>query len=51
MNTLEFGRDLTLITGVRIESDNNDYMSKFSPRGISGFPFPFGELKDTISKL
>lgn len=51
MNTLNFGRELTLITGVRIEQDDNDYGSKFSPRGLSGFPYPLGELKDTTSSF
>ena len=31
MNTLNWGQDLTFIAGVRVETENNDYFSKFSP--------------------
>ncbi len=48
MNTLNIGREFTVIAGVRVESDNNDYLSLYTPRPISGFPFPTGELTDTV---
>ena len=51
MNTLDFGRELTLITGVRVESENNDYGAKYTPQGISGFPFPQGVLEDTTTNF
>ncbi|MFA6456339.1 MAG: TonB-dependent receptor [Bacteroidota bacterium] len=47
MNTLNIGPQLSFITGFRIESDDNDYHSKFTPKTVSGFPFPTGELRDT----
>jgi TonB-dependent receptor len=48
MNTLNIGRELTFIAGVRIESDNDDYSAFFTPYNLSGFPFPEGVLIDTI---
>ncbi|HCA80371.1 MAG TPA: TonB-dependent receptor [Bacteroidetes bacterium] len=48
MNTLNFGPLVTLVAGVRIESDDNEYESKYTPKPLSGFPFPFGELRDTL---
>ncbi|MFH0991091.1 MAG: TonB-dependent receptor [bacterium] len=47
MNTINFGRTVSLILGARWESDDNDYMSKYTAKPLSGFPFPFGELRDT----
>ncbi|HTR80991.1 MAG TPA: TonB-dependent receptor [Bacteroidota bacterium] len=49
MNTFNFGREVSLILGARIEADNNDYTSKFTPNPISGFPFPQGILHDTTA--
>ncbi|MGA3288328.1 MAG: TonB-dependent receptor [Bacteroidota bacterium] len=49
MNTLNFGQDVTLIAGVRVEKENNDYGSKFSPQKLSGFPTVSGTLKDTMA--
>ncbi len=40
MNTLNIGSELTVILGVRIESDNNDYTSNYMNQTLSGFPFP-----------
>ena len=48
MNTFNFGRVTTIIAGLRLEDDDNDYMSKYTPKALSGFPFPFGELRDTV---
>jgi TonB-dependent receptor len=49
MNTLNFGQDVTLIAGVRVETEYNDYGSKYSPNGLSGFPTVAGTLKDTTA--
>jgi TonB-dependent receptor len=37
MNTLNFGTFATLIAGVRIEADNNDYTALYSPTILSQF--------------
>lgn len=47
MNTIDFGRDVTLIAGVRVEREQNSYHSRYAPRGISGFPIPAGLVSDT----
>lgn len=49
MNSLHIGPDITFIAGLRVESENNDYKSKYSPFGLSGFPAPVGILRDTAS--
>ena len=49
MNTLNLGRLITFIAGVRVESENNDYATKYSPGILSGFPSPQGEIRDTSS--
>jgi TonB-dependent receptor len=38
MNTFNFGSSVTFIAGVRVESENNDYKSKYSTSALSGFP-------------
>jgi TonB-dependent receptor len=48
MNTLNLGSQLTFIAGIRMESDNNDYNSRFTPIPLSGFPFGQGILQDTL---
>ena len=47
MNTFNFGQEVSLIAGVRVEAENNDYASRFSPADLSGFPTPAGLIKDT----
>jgi len=47
MNTLNFGRVVTLITGIRMEKEQNDYKSKFSPGSLGGFPIRSGAIRDT----
>ncbi len=47
MNTLTFGQDITFIAGLRVESEDNDYLSKFTPGKLTGFPSPSGIVKDT----
>jgi len=49
MNTLNWGQKATLITGLRMENENNDYDSRFSPVTLSGFPVPKGVIKDTTA--
>ena len=47
MNTLNVGPNLTLITGLRMETEDNDYNSKYTLKDLSGFPVPKGTLRDT----
>ena len=49
MNTLHLGPDISLITGLRMEQEDNDYKSRYSPSGLSGFPAPGGILRDTTA--
>jgi TonB-dependent receptor len=47
MNTVDIGQDLTFIGGVRVETEKNDYLSKYAPNPLTGFPTPAGLIKDT----
>ena len=47
MNTMNIGQFVTFIAGLRVESENNDYKTKYSPGPLTGFPTPQGTLKDT----
>ncbi|MBN1893560.1 TonB-dependent receptor, partial [bacterium] len=47
MNTLNFGQTVTLISGVRMEHEEDDYTSRFTPGTLSGFPVPTGVIRDT----
>ena len=51
MNTLNIGRNVTFIAGVRVESESNDYISRFVPGtgSLGGFPTPTGQVKDTAT--
>ncbi len=49
MNTLNVGQNVTVIAGVRIENEDNDYLSTFMPRPVSGFPVPSNSIMDTTS--
>lgn len=49
MNTLNFGQDVTVIAGVRVEDENNDYVSTFMPGPVGGFPVPTNTIRDTSS--
>jgi TonB-dependent receptor len=49
MNTFNVGRLITFIVGLRVESENNDYSTRYSPLILSGFPSPQGEIRDTSS--
>lgn len=49
MNTLHFGPRVSLIAGVRVERENNDYLTRYTPDDLSGFPVPKGAYRDTSS--
>ena len=49
MNTLNIGQMTTLILGVRAESENDSYNSKFSKTALTGYPTVTGILKDTTA--
>mgnify|MGYP000004232738 CR=1 FL=1 len=49
MNSFNIGQKVTWIAGVRVESENNDYKSRFSPSDLSGFPVPTGQIRDTTA--
>lgn len=49
MNTLSFGQTATFIAGLRVESEVNDYGSRYSPSGLGGFPIPSGGISDTTA--
>ncbi len=51
MNTLNFGEAVTFIAGVRVEKENNDYHSKYTPTGLGGFPIPSGTIADTTANF
>ncbi len=47
MNTFNIGQKITWIAGIRAETENNDYDSRFSPSDLSGYPVPDGLIQDT----
>lgn len=49
MNTLNYGQDITFIAGVRMETEDNTYKSKFTEGKLTGFPTPAGTVKDTTA--
>ena len=49
MNTLNIGQQLTLIGGVRIEQEDNDYRSTYMPNPVGGFPVTARSIRDTTS--
>jgi len=49
MNTLNIGQRVTLIAGVRIENEDNDYISMYMPKPVHGFPLPKDCILDTSS--
>jgi TonB-dependent receptor len=50
MNTFNFGSLFTLIAGVRVEAENNDYLAKYVNTALGGFPVT-GSLLDTTSNF
>lgn len=51
MNTLNVGQSLTIIAGVRIEKETNDYFSTFMPAPVTGFPVQANTIRDTTSSF
>lgn len=49
MNTLNIGQFLTLIAGLRVENEDNDYTSYFMLGSVGGFPVDPGRIRDTTS--
>jgi len=47
LNTFNFGQAATLIAGLRVEHEDNDYASRYSPSTLGGFPVPRGVIRDT----
>ncbi|UCF64706.1 MAG: TonB-dependent receptor, partial [bacterium] len=48
MNTFNFGRRLSLIAGIRVEIEDNDYVSKLFIDDV-GYPVPSGFIRDTTA--
>lgn len=48
-NTLKIGQDITFISGVRVEQENNDYKNKYSYTVAGGFPYITLPIYDTTS--
>ena len=49
MATVDFGRRLTFLGGLRVEREDNDYASRYAPNGLDGVPVPTGAIRDTSS--
>ncbi len=50
MSKSDFGQDATLILGVRMEKENNDYRGRFAPGGLGSIGIAVsGELKDSTT--
>jgi len=49
MNTFNFGQKLTVIGGLRVENEDNDYGSTFMTQSVGGFPVPSNTIRDTTS--
>lgn len=49
MNTLNIGQKLTLIGGLRVEEENNNYLSTYMPSPVGGFPVTANSIRDTTS--
>jgi TonB-dependent receptor len=49
MNTLNVGQNLTVIAGLRIENEDNDYTACYMPKPVGGFPVPANTIQDTSS--
>jgi TonB-dependent receptor len=49
MNTLNIGQAITFIAGMRVEKEDNDYLSYYMPNMVSGFPVPPNSIADTTS--
>jgi len=51
MIKLNAGQIITLIGGVRYESEHNEYNANFAPRIVGEFEYQTGTVKDTTSKF
>ncbi|NUN70646.1 MAG: TonB-dependent receptor [Bacteroidetes bacterium] len=49
MNTFNFGDLVTLIAGVRVEKEENEYRTRYSTNTVTGFPVPQGNFADTLT--
>ncbi|MDZ7292812.1 MAG: TonB-dependent receptor [candidate division KSB1 bacterium] len=49
MNTLNLGQKVTVIAGLRVEKEDNDYMSTYMPQSVGGFPVTANTIRDTSS--
>jgi len=49
MNTSNFGDIVTMIVGVRVEKEENEYNTRYSTKTVTGFPVPQGEFDDTTT--
>jgi TonB-dependent receptor len=47
MNSFNLGQWMTAIAGVRVESENNDYKSRYTPSFVMQFPNSGGPIYDT----
>lgn len=47
MNTSNIGPNITFIAGLRVEQENNDYVSRFTPVAVGTPLFPSGTFRDT----
>ena len=51
MNTLNIGQTITLIAGVRVEQEDNDYTACYMPMPVAGFPVDASSIADTTSSI
>jgi TonB-dependent receptor len=51
MNTFNIGQWTSIITGVRVERENNDYKARYSPAFIDRFPLSGGSRLDTTANF
>ncbi len=49
MNVLNVGQTFTFIAGLRVENENNNYASRYSPIQTGGFPIPPDASRDTTA--
>jgi TonB-dependent receptor len=51
MATLNFGQDLTVLGGARVEYEDNDYVASYMPGPVGGFPVTANSIRDTSSHV
>jgi TonB-dependent receptor len=49
MATLNFGQELTVLGGARVETEDNDYIASYMPTSVGGFPVTANTIRDTSS--